>query len=54
MNSETLSPEGEMVEDLMSIVHCFSSRLSGLRNYKKTLEKALTNAESPQNPAQPN
>ncbi len=32
LNSETLSPEQEMVQDLMSVVHCFSSRLSGLRN----------------------
>ncbi|GHO79131.1 hypothetical protein KSD_69230 [Ktedonobacter sp. SOSP1-85] len=41
MNTETLSPEQEVVQDLMSIVHCFSSRLYGLRNYRKTLEKAL-------------
>jgi len=30
-----------MVEDLMTIVHCFSSRLYGLRNYRKTLKAAL-------------
>jgi predicted site-specific integrase-resolvase len=30
-----------MVEDLMTIVHCFSSRLYGLRNYKKALKDAL-------------
>jgi len=41
LNNETLSPEREMVEDLMTIVHCFSSRLYGLRNYKKTLKDAL-------------
>ncbi len=41
MNTEALSPEREMVEDLMTIVHCFSSRLNGLRNYRKTLQKAL-------------
>jgi predicted site-specific integrase-resolvase len=41
MNTETLSPEQELVQDLMSIVHCFSSRLYGLRNYRKALEKAL-------------
>lgn len=27
------------VEDLLAIVHCFSSRLYGLRNYKKALKK---------------
>jgi len=41
MNTEQLSPEQELVQDLMSITHCFSSRLYGLRNYRKVLEKAL-------------
>lgn len=41
MNTESLSPEREMVEDLMTIVHCFSSRLYGLRNYRKSLKRAL-------------
>lgn len=35
------SPETEMVKDLMTIVHCFSSRLYGLRNYRKELKKRL-------------
>jgi putative resolvase len=42
INDEKLSPEREMVEDLMTIVHCFSSRLYGLRSYKKSLKAALT------------
>ncbi len=41
LNQERLSPEREMVQDLMTIVHCFSSRLDGLRNYKKNLKEAL-------------
>jgi predicted site-specific integrase-resolvase len=41
LNQETLSPEQEMVQYLMTIVHCFSSRLYGLRNYRKTLTAAL-------------
>lgn len=41
LNQERLSPEREMVEDLMTIVHCFSSRLYGLRNYRKSLKDAL-------------
>ena len=41
LNAESLSPEQEMVQDLMTIVHCFSSRLYGLRNYKKSLKKVL-------------
>src|SRR5262249_19337547 len=43
-SAETLSPEAEIVQDLMTIVHCFSSRLDGLRNYnnyKKSLREAL-------------
>jgi putative resolvase len=35
------SPETEMVKDLMTIIHCFSSRLYGLRNYRKELKKRL-------------
>jgi predicted site-specific integrase-resolvase len=41
LNDEQMSPEHEMVQDLMTIVHCFSSRLYGLRNYKKELKKKL-------------
>jgi putative resolvase len=41
MNTETLSPEQEMVQDLMTITHCFSARLYGLRNYRKALDRAL-------------
>ena len=41
LNQERLSPEQEMVQDMMTIVHCFSSRLYGLRNYKKKLKEAL-------------
>jgi len=41
LNNEQLSPEQEMVQDLLTIVHCFSPRLYGLRNYKKKLKEAL-------------
>ncbi len=41
LNNESLSPEQEMVQDLMTIVHYFSSRLYGLRNYKKKLKDVL-------------
>lgn len=34
-NTESLSPQQEMVEDLMAIVHTYSCRLYGLRRYKK-------------------
>ncbi|MDR2088846.1 MAG: IS607 family transposase [Clostridiales Family XIII bacterium] len=35
VNCEKLSPQAEMVEDLMSIIHTFSCRLYSLRKYKK-------------------
>ena len=43
MNHESLSPEEEMVQDVLSIVHCFSARLYGLRNYQQSLTQALAN-----------
>ena len=54
LNTETLSPEQEMVQDLLAIVDCFSARLYGLRNHRKTLKKALSDAARSQNPAKPN
>ena len=42
MNHESLSPEQEMVQDMLAIVHCFSARLPGLRNYRKALKEALS------------
>ena len=42
MNQESLSPEQEMVQDMLAIVHCFSARLCGLRNYRKALREALS------------
>ena len=41
INTEQVSPEQEMVQDLMAITHCFSTRLDGLRNYRKALKEAL-------------
>ena len=46
VNQESLSPEKEMVDDLMSIIHTFSCRLYGLRRVKKTIKKALVENES--------
>ena len=41
LNTETLSPEEEMVQDLRTITQCFSARLSGLRHDRQALHKAL-------------
>lgn len=53
MNIEQVSPEQELVQDLITITHCFSSRLDGLRNYRKALEKAIQDDQSAQNQAAP-
>lgn len=39
INDEQLSPEQEIVKDLVSIIHTFSSRIYGLRKYKKEINK---------------
>lgn len=54
MNTETLSPQQELVQDLITITHCFSSRLYGLRNYRKVLKKAIQDDQSAQDQASPN
>jgi putative resolvase len=51
MNTEELSPKQELVQDLITITHCFSSRLYGLRNYRKALKKALADDQSAQDQA---
>lgn len=38
VNQESLSPQQEMVEDLMAIVHTFSCRLYGMRKYRKEIK----------------
>jgi len=46
MNVESLSPEEEVTRDLLSIIHCFSSRLYGLRRYKKKLTELIKTNET--------
>ena len=43
VNNEQLSPQAEMIQDLISIIHVFSCRIYGLRKYKKeiTNDKSL-------------
>ena len=38
VNNEDLSPQEELVQDIISILHVFSCRLYGLRKYKKQIE----------------
>lgn len=46
INLEKSSPEKELVEDLMTIIHVFSSRLYGLRKYKKIIKDDLNDNQS--------
>ena len=39
VNNESLSPQEELVQDIISILHVFSCRLYGLRKYKKQIER---------------
>jgi len=40
LNEEALSPEQEMVQDLIAITTVFSARLHGLRSYKRGIKDA--------------
>ena len=39
VKNDTLSPQQELVEDLISIIHVFSCRIYGLRKYKKKIQE---------------
>jgi predicted site-specific integrase-resolvase len=45
VNGESLSPEQELVQDLLAIVTVFSARLQGLRSYKNVLKEAALRKE---------
>ena len=53
VKNEKLSPQEELVQDIVSILHVFSCRLYGLRKYKKQIEgdeniaKGVQNGNSP-------
>ena len=49
VNNEELSPQEELVQDIVSILHVFSCRLYGLRKYKKQIEKDEEIAKELQN-----
>ena len=39
VNNELLSPQEELVQDIISILHVFSCRIYGLRKYKKRIKE---------------
>ena len=49
VNNEILSPNEELVQDIISILHVFSCRLYGLRKYKKQIKEDEEIAKELQN-----
>ena len=45
LNQKQTSPEEELTEDLLSILHVFSARSYGLRKYKTNIEKEFKGKE---------
>ncbi len=39
VNNESLSPQEEIVQDIISILHVFSCRIYGLKKYKKKIRE---------------
>ena len=54
VNNETLSPNEELVQDIISILHVFSCRLYGLRKYKNQIKEDEDIAQELQNGNKPN
>ena len=50
VNQMSLSPEKEMVEDMLAIVHTFSCRLYGMRKYEKGLREEFPGAKTSGDP----
>ncbi len=48
IDGETLSPEQELVQDLVAILTVFSARLHGLRFYKKVIKDAALQKDQAQ------
>ena len=42
LNEVTLSPEQELTQDLLTILHVFSCRLCGIRKYKEKIKQLLS------------
>ena len=49
VNNDTLSPNEELVQDIISILHIFSCRLYGLRKYKNQIKEDSDIAKELQN-----
>ncbi|MFQ7000987.1 MAG: IS607 family transposase [Clostridium sp.] len=49
VNNESLSPQEELVQDIISILHVFSCRIYGLRKYEKKIKEDIEVEKSIQN-----
>lgn len=54
VNNESFSPQEELVQDIISILHVFSCRIYGLRKYKKKIKEDSEIAKSIQDGDTPN
>ena len=45
INGEAMSPEQELVRDLLAIITVFGARLHGLRSYKRAIKEAALHKE---------
>ena len=54
VNNDDFSPQEELVQDIVSILHVFSCRLYGLLKYKKQIEEDKEIAEELPNRNQSN
>jgi len=46
LNQNNLSPEAELTQDLLTILHVFSCRMHGLRSYKNKIAKDFSYSRS--------
>ena len=49
VNNESLSPQEELVQDIISILHVFSCRIYGLRKYEKKIKEDIEVEKNIQN-----
>ena len=49
LHQNALSPEHELTQDLLSILHVFSCRMHGLRSYKNKIAKDFSNKGAEEN-----
>ena len=58
LNQQSQSPEQELTQDVLTLLHDFSSRATGLRTYRNTVKEVLAHGRDqdhrPPDPLEPN